>query len=565
MVKRSLSLVFNICTALFLYATSPSGTLPVMYVNTAGGQPITGKDDYVAATCWIDPGDTDVPALGSSESPVGIGIRGRGNYTWTGFDKKPYKIKFDAKSSPFGWNKNRHFALLAHADDNTGFLRNICGMELSRRVGLAWTPDEDALELVVNGDYKGLYFLTETIRVDADRVRIFEMDDGAIDDVTGGWLVEIDNYDTDPHVAITEGNGQHIIFTYKTPEVLSPQQEAYLRDNMKKLDEVIYGEKNSPELARMLDLDEAARYYVVQELMDDCESYHGSCYLYKDHGDDAKWSFGPVWDFGNAFSRGEKNKFIWQDPQFNQTWIGELYKHSAFRDKVKEVWRNFCDNGLSDLGVYLHDYVARYSVAAVSDSERWPEYGNAAMVDKLNAMVDKLNKSAAWLGRQWGYTAPKIELLQPEVQIYVRGDFNGWGVANPMTKRADGTWIATHITDTHGRRFKIASADWVSADFGANDEYPTITVGQPYALKAKGVNIQLPRAGTDMTVIFNPDAETLLLADPAGVTDVTGSTDEPAQIFSISGVRVDRMDRPGLYIIRSGSQVTKVAWTGVGI
>jgi hypothetical protein len=129
-------------------------------------------------------------------------IRGRGNYTWTGFDKKPYRIKLGEKKKLLGMNKSRHFTLLAHADDNLAFLRNTVGFELSRRLGLKYTPAQQPVEVVLNGDYIGLYFLTENIRIANDRVDITEQADMTThpDSITGGWLIEIDNYTEDNQV-----------------------------------------------------------------------------------------------------------------------------------------------------------------------------------------------------------------------------------------------------------------------------------------------------------------------------------------------------------------------------
>jgi len=192
--------------------------------------------------------------------------------------------------------------------------------------------------------------VTQTIRIDSTRVNITEQEDEAVSEVDGGWLVEIDNYDTDPHITVTEHNGYPIYFTYKSPEVLGPEQEAYLTEQVNAMNDAIYSEdKKSSEWQKYIDLETAARYYIVQEILDDCESYHGSCYIHKDRGEGEKWKFGPVWDFGNAFQRGDKGKFVWQDAEFNQTWIGEIYKFPAFQTKVKEVWAEFCKTGYDGL------------------------------------------------------------------------------------------------------------------------------------------------------------------------------------------------------------------------
>ena len=175
-----------------------SETLPVMFINTENSQAITSKENYINATYYIETFGLDgYEAVGSKEEQLPLEIRGRGNYTWRDFDKKPYRIKLGSKAALLGMNKSKHFALLAHADDNLGFYRNTLGFEFSRLMGMPYTPAQEPVEVVLNGNYIGLYFLTETIRIDEDRVNIVEQEDYATDasEITGGWLVEIDNYD----------------------------------------------------------------------------------------------------------------------------------------------------------------------------------------------------------------------------------------------------------------------------------------------------------------------------------------------------------------------------------
>ena len=94
------------------HAYEPSGSLPVIYIDTPGRQPITSKTDYVQnATYWIDPmGQEGIDAVGAKDAPLLTQIRGRGNYTWTGFEKKPYRLKLDTKQAMLGMNKSRHWA-----------------------------------------------------------------------------------------------------------------------------------------------------------------------------------------------------------------------------------------------------------------------------------------------------------------------------------------------------------------------------------------------------------------------------------------------------------------------
>ena len=283
-------------------------------------------------------------------------------------------------------------------------MRNAAGFELSKMLGIAWTPDARPLEVVMNGDYIGLYFLTEHIRVDQDRVNIVEQEDEETDvqKITGGWLVEIDNYDEDPHVTIKEGGKTTMWVTYKSPEVLSSEQETYLTQQIQLLDNLIYGDKNSDELWQHLDMDALARFYIVQEITDNYESFHGSCYLYKDMGDTEKWKFGPVWDFGSAFNR-DKSQYIFQGDVWHNHWIPEICKFPAFMQHVKTVWKDFYTNSFNNIFTFTADQLTLLKTAAAVDAQRWPDYnGNADLNKRITQINDRLRKNAEWLNEQWG-------------------------------------------------------------------------------------------------------------------------------------------------------------------
>jgi len=567
--------LLSVCAA--VYAISPSGTLPVIYVNTENNTPVTSKETYLTARYYLDPmGCEGVEPIGSAEAPLVTQIKGRGNYTWTGFDKKPYRLKLDSKQPLLGMKKSKHFGLLAHTDDNLGFMRNIIGFELSKRLGLAWTPEARPCELVLNGDYLGIYFLTELIRVDKDRVNIVEQADMVTDPeaITGGWLVEIDNYDTDPHVAITEGNDQPIIFTYKTPEILSAEQENYLRTQMTAINEAIYtSDKTSTEWEKYIDIDELARYYIVQEVMDDCESFHGSCYMYRDLGADNKWEFGPVWDFGNAYHRSI-GKYIWQDATFNQTWIGEIYKFPRFQEKVKEIWADFVTNRSQGMKDFIISTAQSIEAAARSSYQRWPQYGNENVVDIASKAYDFYMQKTTWLGNNWGTPMP---IDYSNVALYLRGDIlNNWGIAHQFTYNdGDGTF-SIDVTGLSGL-FKIATGDWTTIDLGSNGS--AVVPGEPYKLVDAGDNMALKDNQTIKTahIAVNLQTKEMTVTDISGVGDITASEStcgftvvgntlmchREVMVYTSTGVKVaegtgEFAMQPGLYIVVENGTAHKI-------
>ena len=386
-------------------AMSYSGTLPVMFINTEGAVPITSKDEYVYADYYVDNmGIEGIENVGSQDAPQLMEIRGRGNYTWSDFDKKPYRIKLDQKTPLLGMKRNKHFALLAHPDDKLGFLRNTVGFEISRRLGLAWTPAQQPVEVVLNGDYLGLYMLTEIIRVEPDRVNITEQANYETNRflITGGWLVEIDNYLEEEQIRTVEGNGNSIWSTYKSPELLSDEQRTYLTGLINTVNAAIYvSDKTNNSWEKYIDPDTLACFYLTQELLDDTESFHGSCYWHKENGDSTKIMFGPVWDFGNAFHR-TPNRFIYDQPAFTQTWIGEIAKFPHFQEIVLKHWNRYVRMHHKSMDEFIDDFIGKIYYAAMSDAARWPQYGNPDILNDRDTFKSYFHSKYSWLASQWG-------------------------------------------------------------------------------------------------------------------------------------------------------------------
>ena len=391
-----------------------SGTLPVLYINTEGYRDIISKEEYLRAEWWLDNmGVEGYESFGSPEEPLGMQIKGRGNYTWTHYDKKSFRLKLDEKQPLMGMHSNRHFCLLGHPDDNRAKLKNTMGFELSRRIGLAYTPAQEPVEVVLNGQYIGLYFLTEKIRVGKHRVDIEEQMDGETqpDLITGGWLLEITNVHEDNTMYFVEQqeNDVTLAVTPESPEKLSWQQENYIKNYIQKANDAIYtDDKTSTEWEKYFDIDTLAMYYIVGEIMDDLEYFAGSCYMYKHRGDSTKLNFGPVWDFGNAFQRHaiygvtEFDKFIFQQPtKFTSHWIEEICKFPHFQEKVREHWQAFYGSDFmsQEMDQFIDDFVEYITPAFNADGVRWSQYDIKYQKKRFKSFI---HNKIDWLNAQWG-------------------------------------------------------------------------------------------------------------------------------------------------------------------
>ena len=438
----------------------PTGTLPVLYINVYTDathstlQPeiidknLAHKNYFSDAEYWLDVNgcqwlmDLGAASVGSEDAPLPLEIKVRGNFTRKGYSKKPFKLKLGSKQNLLNMNangaKSKHWAILAHADDSYGYMRNFVGFRLGEMIGLPWTPRQQPIEVVINGDYRGIYFLTESIRVGDGRVPITELDDNVSDPalVSGGYLVELDNYYDDCTFALKDASNSNqyehygdLMVTADTPEIYSDLQLRFVKEQFTKMNDLVNSSDDS-ELWSYMDLDDAARYYVVEEILSHYEAYHGSTYLFRNHGENQKWHFSPLWDCGHAFD-GPTDQFFpaWNKPNttYGNTWIGNnsgkgLRSKTKFMDKVKATFQWFINKEVDGstspyerLQTEIDEYVAHVKEAALQDAKRWkdaPKPTNESDVrdvvnnsdienDKTN-VKNHLNSKINWLKEQWG-------------------------------------------------------------------------------------------------------------------------------------------------------------------
>ena len=397
---------------------SYSGTLPVLFINTDGYRNIVSKEVYIRAVCWLDNmGITGYQSIGSAAAPIGLQIKGRGNATWTNVDKKSFRLKLDEKQAMMGMPSNKHWNVMAYPDSWMGKISDAMSFEMGRRMGMAWNPRQEPIEVVLNGQYIGLYFLTEKIRVDKDRVNIKEQRDNETDPakITGGWLLEIDNYDEPDNISFTEGNGEPFWVTPHSPEVLSAAQRDYITDLLLKCDSAIYTpNKQLCQWEQYIDIDSLAIFYIIHEAMDNPEAFSGSCYIHKQRGDSTKLIFGPFWDCGSSFTRYSKNypfnEFIYENmPSYCRSrWIGEIAKFPHFQERVRDHWNRFYNEVYPEMDAFIDAFAARVNAAGNADFVRWPQYSANNLAYRLDHYTRPcFHKKVAWLQSQWEDSIPE--------------------------------------------------------------------------------------------------------------------------------------------------------------
>ena len=153
-----------------------------------------------------------------------------------------------------------------------------------------------------------------------------------------------------------------------------------------------------------VDVESLARFYIIQELVDNIEAFHGSCFMTIDGTDDGKLHFGPVWDFGNAFTRGyvSQQHFITEaNDGFNKHWIESLVKHQQFMDCVRRIWTKFYDDDQIEMNDFIDAFTSQIAGAIDANHDRWPDYNTDNMLPRWATFKQFWTKRVEFLQQQW--------------------------------------------------------------------------------------------------------------------------------------------------------------------
>ena len=264
--------------------------LPTVVINTENASAVTSKKDYINCNVFIISNEGK-----SILTAVQTGIRGRGNASWS-FPKKPYKLKFAEKHHVLGSpSSDKKWTLINNYGDKT-LMRNILAFEVSRRVGMAYTPFCTPVDVVMNGEYQGCYQLCDQVEVGEGRVPAKD-----------GYLVEIDAYAYDEDVYFYSGKGIPVTVKYPKDDEITSAQLTFIKNYWAKMESAMFSSSFKDEntgYRKYIDLDSFLRNFIVGEFCGNTDTYW-SVNMYKD-GDQCVLFTGPVWDYDLAFENDNR-------------------------------------------------------------------------------------------------------------------------------------------------------------------------------------------------------------------------------------------------------------------
>ena len=290
--------------------------LPMVLINTVDSQEPYDKEHEITSNVII------VDENGKINIDKPAGVRERGNNSRS-HPKKPWRIKFEKKQQPLDAVAQGKKWTLINSYDDKSLMRNALAFEIARRMGMEYVPWCRLVEVVLNGEYKGVYQLCDQIDVRPGRVDIDEMttDDIAGDALTGGYLLEVDGYANQEPAGEWFETDRRLPITIKSPDDGgTPEQYAYIKKYINDLHNLVFSadfDNPASGYRSILDIDTFVKHILTNELSGNADECW-SVYWYKKRLDPKIYT-GPVWDFDHAFDNcarvypvceREKNGFL---------------------------------------------------------------------------------------------------------------------------------------------------------------------------------------------------------------------------------------------------------------
>jgi hypothetical protein len=383
-----------------------SSNLPIVMIDTYG-QAIPDDPKIPAGLKILNngPGNrnyiSDPPEF---DGHMGIEVRGSSSQS---FPKKSYGFEAwdmlgnSIDTSFLGMPAESDWILNANYTDKS-FLRNVMAYQVWQNMG-HYATRYHFVEMVLNGEYKGIYIFSEKIKRNNDRVDIAKLkpDQNTGDEVTGGYIVKIDKQTgsggsgwTSSYAPSAGTNGQTIFFQYDYPDetAITPQQKSYIQSD-------VYNFETSLKTEEFVDTTNGFRkfavegtfidYFLVNELSKNVDGYRLSTYVHKERDSKGgKLRMGPVWDYDIAWHNadycggdvisGWAYQFpcpddYWQVP----FWWGRLLQDPVYKSRLKCRWLYLRQNILSN--AWFDDYIDSISGQLMEAQARnfvtWPILG----------------------------------------------------------------------------------------------------------------------------------------------------------------------------------------------
>lgn len=375
--------------------------LPIIKIDTNGktipGEPIldassghtlqytmseTGEETILSKLSVIDNVGENNHTEDASSVSSDIRIRIRGNSS-RHFEKKGYIIKMitsgglNNPQSLIGMDAHHEWALHGPYLDKT-LIRNYICYNLAGDI-MGYAPNVRFCELILNGEYRGLYLLTETITAGKMGARL-ELSVNKKDNSFSGYLLRLDRgsntelKNINNFTSYTYRTDSKVNIVYPGNANLTPFLASGICEDFSDFEKALYSYDYDSEdfgYENYIDVNSFIDYFLINEFTSNYDAGSKSTYMYK--GIDGKLHM-CVWDFNNAFDNYQENEtshriFYLQDV----LWYDMLFKDEEFVEKVISRYYELEKQYLNEeyINSYIDSVIEYLGPAIDRNFEKW--------------------------------------------------------------------------------------------------------------------------------------------------------------------------------------------------
>lgn len=321
---------------------------------------------------------------------AGMTIKIRGN-TSAYTSKKPFKIKLQKKADLLiRGDKNyndKNWVLL-----NDNHLRLYTGFEVSRLLEEEWTPAGMYVNVWMNGTYRGLYYLVESVeRNEKSRINVSE----------SGFVVEHDAYWWNESGEYVKSEFDPLLnYTFKYPdyEDLTDGDLAHITLILQKYEFAMRKSRNISEI----DHETFAKWLLGHDILGTWDG--GGANFYLSRYDLEKGSLikaGPMWDFDTI--ELQENEWSGLHTAFDR-FEHLFYGKSPFTKVYKELWQKKGRKVLDGLLALIEDY---------RDESKWESYNLSS--EATSKFWGGASKASVAADREEAWVMSRFEWLKEQI------------------------------------------------------------------------------------------------------------------------------------------------------
>lgn len=445
--------------SILAFAQQLTTNLPIVVINT-NGQEIPDEPKIEAEMGIINNGYGEENNLSDPFNGYDgyIGIEMRGQSAQYFYPKKSYS--FETRSED---GSNLDVSILGMPEENDwilngpysdkSMLRNVLTFWIARKMDV-YASRTVFCEVVINGEYMGVYVMMEKIKKDDQRVSIAKLrpEDNTGDELTGGYIIRVDKVD-EVFELPADGwysypnppfpNAMTILYQYYYPksDEITIFQKNYIKNYILETENaLIAGSFDDKDVGynRFINAGSFVDQLLLNELSKEVDGYRYSTYFYKEKDSDGGKLFaGPAWDFNLGYA----NVDYWDDGiettgwHYTQVepvdwsimfWWKRLMQDAYFRNLARTRWITLRNEVISDVKIqsFIDSVTTLIDEPQQRNYEKWPILGeyvwpnydwqNNTYEDEVSYLEDWLFERLFWMD----YSMPGV-VVYPSAELAV--------------------------------------------------------------------------------------------------------------------------------------------------